>query len=199
MANRARTRLGVSLRGVIVVLVLTSHFLCAFGFPLPARSPVSDYRNRPFPCQSQACGCLTSEECWKGDCCCYTLEEKLAWADAREIEPPAHVRPMVEARKGSTAAIKNACCSEDKLTPDKQRFSAERRARRWVVGVFAQNCRGNGPASRVQMGPNVVLNTHSLATPDVGLSEKFIPHNERIKSIPIHPPTPPPRVLDGRS
>ncbi|MFO0823955.1 MAG: hypothetical protein U0792_12735 [Gemmataceae bacterium] len=59
---------------------------------------------------------MTATQCWKGDCCCFTLEEKLVWADAQGIQPPAHVRPMVEARRVSVQP-KKACCSHSEPEP----------------------------------------------------------------------------------
>lgn len=83
------------------------------GFPLWLTSkrhkPVTDVA---YPCQHRPCGCMTAAQCWRGDCCCFTLEEKLAWAEANGIEPPQHVRPMVEARRQQSAvAAKPSCCT----------------------------------------------------------------------------------------
>jgi len=85
-----------------VVLTLFSHLIVTLGFPLPVpNAAIAKDASRLFPCQNRPCGCLTADECWKGDCCCFTLEQKLAWAEANGREPPAHVRPLVEARKAS--------------------------------------------------------------------------------------------------
>ena len=41
----------------------------------------------PFPCQGHRCGCVSAEQCW-GHCCCFTPEQRLAWAAAnRSIRP----------------------------------------------------------------------------------------------------------------
>jgi hypothetical protein len=106
--------LGTRPRDVMAVLTLVSHLAVTFGLPLPSlsSSKLKD-GSRPFPCQNRPCGCLTADECWKGDCCCFTLEEKLAWAEANGIEPPEHVRPLVESRKGRQAKPKwKSCCAE---------------------------------------------------------------------------------------
>lgn len=96
-----------------MVLTLVSHLMVTFGFPMPSPSHKKPTDGVPYPCQSRPCGCLSSEECWKGDCCCFTLEEKLAWAEANGVEPPVHVRPLVESRKSRpTAPKKKSCCSE---------------------------------------------------------------------------------------
>ncbi|QDU64600.1 hypothetical protein Pan216_54900 [Planctomycetes bacterium Pan216] len=43
----------------------------------------------PYPCQYRRCGCSSSGQCWAGDCCCYSIEEKIAWAKANDVAVPA--------------------------------------------------------------------------------------------------------------
>jgi len=94
-------------------LAFVSHLVATFGFPLPFTPPKSKSSSVPFPCQLQPCGCLTSEQCWKGDCCCFTIEEKLDWAQRNGIEPPEHVRPLVASRKARLTPPKMpSCCAE---------------------------------------------------------------------------------------
>jgi hypothetical protein len=101
------------LRHVIVTLTLVSHLMATFGFPLPASGLRKPTDGVPYPCQSRPCGCLSSEQCWSGDCCCFTLEEKLAWAEANGIEPPEHVYQLVKAPKSPAATLTaKPCCSE---------------------------------------------------------------------------------------
>jgi hypothetical protein len=102
-------------RRALATVALVCHFFTAFGFPVPAPAAHNN-GGALFPCQDNPCGCPTAEQCWAGDCCCFTLEEKLAWAEANGIEPPAHVRPTIEARKSRPAPAlkrKKSCCSED--------------------------------------------------------------------------------------
>lgn len=100
------------LRNIIVMLTLVSHLMATFGFPVPTPSSRKSTDGVPYPCQSRPCGCLSSEQCWSGDCCCFTLQEKLAWAEAHGVEPPEHVRKWVELRKSPPATPKKSCCSE---------------------------------------------------------------------------------------
>jgi hypothetical protein len=86
---------GFRLRDVIVVLTLVSHLMLTFGIPLPAPSRKKPTDGVPYPCQSRPCGCVTAEQCWAGDCCCFSIEEKLAWAEANGVEPPEHVRRLL--------------------------------------------------------------------------------------------------------
>ena len=92
-----------------VLLTLVSHLMLTIGFPLSAPRCGRKDTSVPFPCQHRPCGCLTAEQCWRGDCCCFTLEEKLAWAEANGVEPPKHVRTQVAARRKCSLAPGQKC------------------------------------------------------------------------------------------
>jgi hypothetical protein len=50
---------------------------------------------QPFPCRNHPCGCQNAEQCWR-NCCCFTPEEKLAWAEVHGIVPPPYAeQPQV--------------------------------------------------------------------------------------------------------
>jgi hypothetical protein len=68
-------------------LALVAYLVAAVGVPLPA-FPHKD-SGQPFPCQNHACGCQTAEQCWR-HCCCFTPEERWAWAEAHHVTPPAY-------------------------------------------------------------------------------------------------------------
>src|SRR5688500_8738498 len=104
MRSRGGARHGVQPRGLVVALVLASHIFGTFGFPLiaPTGGKAQD-ASQPYPCQSRPCGCSSAEKCWEGDCRCFTLAQKLAWADANGVEPPEHVRPLVESSGAGSA------------------------------------------------------------------------------------------------
>lgn len=203
MRNRGTPGQGVRPRDALMALALLGHLFAALGVPLPgatARQAKAD--QQPFPCQGRPCGCLTAEECWRGDCCCFTLEEKLAWAEAAGIEPPAHVRPLVEARKKQrTHAAKSgdccsqkhcaadACCHEEKATEP----ASESQEVRWLVGAFTQKCRGEGPAGLVSLEPSVRPDStfDHLNEPE---RAGVVPDRPiRPFTAPRLPPTPPPR------
>lgn len=232
------------LRDVIVVLTLVSHLMITLGFPLPAPSRKSKDASQPFPCQSRPCGCLTADQCWKGDCCCFTIEEKLAWAEENGVEPPDHVRPLVESRKSRPSPPKKkSCCSEAEPTSEpsvsapptcctkqkpaatccsgKQACEAEPVAEcphcaakakpncckkkapsrtsesgvRWVVGIFAQKCRGEGPAGLFQLDPAVVPDLTPIHFPELERGDQAAPRSDRTMSLSHSPPTPPPKQI----
>ncbi|AWM39990.1 hypothetical protein GobsT_16090 [Gemmata obscuriglobus] len=231
-------RIGFGGRG-LAAAALVCHLLTTFGFPLPTPRKKGD--GTPYPCQTRPCGCLTSDECWKGDCCCFTLEEKLLWAEENGVEPPAHVRPLVESRQSQPAAPKKkkACCSEPEPAPapsccsklkaapacyaEKAPCEAEaardcascptksaavnrgpkpchetpapdRSGVRWVVGVYAQKCRGQGPAGLFLHDPSFVPDTPTVFA-DPPEPDRFpAPLSDRAVAVPHVPPTPPPRA-----
>ena len=230
-----------SRRRVLAVLALVAQVFAATGAPIPsARGKASA---TAFPCRDHPCGCATAERCWAGDCCCFTLEEKLAWAEANGVEPPAHVRPLVEARKPrpTPPKPKKACCSEpvapkanpapepsccDRMksssagsggarttgscceshteptvnvaeppTPrgEKKPVASTSSGVRWVAGIVAQKCRGEGPAGllKLELVISPLSNAWQVSAPE---PRTF----GRVPSIPVvcishTPPTPPPR------
>lgn len=228
-------------RATLVVLTLVSHLFATLGFPLPSPTrATSKESGRPFPCQSRPCGCRTYDECWAGDCCCFTLEEKLAWAAENGIEPPPHVRPLIEAREARLPHKKKSCCCSvadsggaaapaeagcnpkrdsnvprgrlpsrpeeqgsgnctdctDESSPTCRSEPNPCHARGpvcWVVGVFAQECRGVGPAGLFQVGPTTIVDCDSRLLPAPRPSGQIVDESDRAVFTPQCPPVPPPR------
>lgn len=241
MGECGRTGRGNRLRDAIVVLTLVGHLCVTFGYPSLPSTASHKNSSTPFPCQSRPCGCSTAEACWAGDCCCFTIEEKLTWAESNGVEPPAHVRPLVESRRSrpvqpkkkscctetepaaepsATAprtccemqAVAVTCCTEKPACEsapaadcrrcvanskpecrENKAPTADQPGVRWVVGLFAQKCRGEGPAGLFQLDPAVVpdLTPVFLAEPDRG--DHAAPRSERVASLTHVPPTRPPR------
>jgi hypothetical protein len=245
MVSWLRFARGFHRRDIILWLTLVSHLMVTFGFPLPAPSHKKPTDGVAYPCQSRPCGCLTSEQCWAGDCCCFTLEEKVAWADANGVNPPEHVRPLIESRRSRPAqpAKKKSCCSEaepavepsvsapssccekrkppatccsDKsaceITPDadcphcvakdkpnccEKKKSQTRESEsgvRWVAGIFAQKCRGEGPAGLFQLDPAVVADLTPITLDPPDRDRHPAPRSDRAVPVTHVPPTPPPRA-----
>jgi hypothetical protein len=235
MGNWLRFTIGFRRRDVVLWLTLCSHMMVTFGFPLPAPSRTKPTDGVAYPCQSRPCGCLTSEQCWAGDCCCFTLEEKVAWAEANGVTPPDHVRPLVESRRTRPApAKKKSCCSEAppapipstccqsrepavpaccgtapacEAKPDEDRPNCAAKPNgcekksppaagsgvRWVAGVFAQKCRGDGPAGLFQLDPTLAPDVTPVVLPEPDRDSHLPPRSERPSSLTHRPPARPPR------
>lgn len=121
--NRARYRGAV--RCCAVWFFLASYLVVATGVPLPVRAPVSLGTER-FPCMHGTCGCRTAEQCWRS-CCCMTLSQRLAWAKANGVTPPADILAMAKrmaddeksaepSKSGAagTPGVAASCCSQRK-------------------------------------------------------------------------------------
>jgi hypothetical protein len=95
-------------------ITLVAYFATAVGFPLGA-SP-RKIQGQPFPCQDHPCGCRTAEDCWR-HCCCYSPEERLAWAESHRVQPPPYAeRPSThgwhELRLRDRAEACSACSQQ---------------------------------------------------------------------------------------
>lgn len=187
---------GVRPRDVVVVVSLIGHVFATVGLPLPTPNQ-SQQNSQLYPCQDRPCGCGTAEECWAGDCCCFTLEEKIAWARARGIEPPERARRMAAERAEGTAKLCHVgkdCCSKHSDCPD---CSADSKppslSIRWVPVILAQKCRGEGPGALLKLHPVLrcdVQDDQPLLTPCVGVVR---PASFSPSVVETAPPTPPPR------
>jgi hypothetical protein len=128
----------------------------SLGVPLPV--PMLRHANELYPCAQCGCGCTDAETCWR-KCCCYTNEQKLAWAERHGVTPPGFVIAAA-ARERASASKHQACCesavchSTDCRRPCCahresasccQAASAPREtksSRSFVLGISALRCRG---------------------------------------------------------
>ena len=104
-----------SARAALVWLLCGAFVLSGLGF-LPSverlaalgRAGRGDER---YPCEGCACGCDTAEHCWT-QCCCHSLDERLAWAEAHGVALPRAVASMAFTRLQQRAreASLPACC-----------------------------------------------------------------------------------------
>ncbi len=73
-------------RRLLAAVMLSCYVVATFHFPLPVNRIVA--KGERFPCEAHACGCGSADQCWQS-CCCFSHEEKLAWAEAQGVTPPA--------------------------------------------------------------------------------------------------------------
>ena len=198
-------------RHILAAVLLVAHVFSATGAPVPVPHAANTRASQsPYPCRDHACGCLTAEQCWAGDCCCFTLEQKLEWADARGVEPPASARAAADARKATPPKKpKRPCCrGEDEAalpvaacsgpTCDREAVAVEDAADDtltvlWVAGVRAQKCRGEGPAGLLKLDPAVPPATAPVAP--LALEPDRFTRPASVPPVPIsqQPPARPPR------
>lgn len=186
------------------VLVLS---VCTTLIPLPSGEgpSVGKELSEPFPCQDRPCGCRSAEQCWK-KCCCFTQEQKLAWARRQRVSVPLIVleRPARRDLKTSFSSWElswktSSCC--DRRSP-RNRSTAETgseverdsSAKHFVIGVLVQQCQGAGLTWN-SLPWTVVPDPLTLI--DVGNptdeTPRFRPHLPA--EVCIAPPVPPPRQV----
>jgi hypothetical protein len=149
-------------------IALVGVVACSFAIPLPAS--VSKRQSRPFPCQGHPCGCVDADSCWR-ECCCFSLQEKLAWAESHGVLPPKFV--LAAAKRGAAGKATGcgrACChaaakhdrspnssSEHAASPTPRKSSA-------VVMIMALKCRGVHVSVSL-MPPSLPMRHDRLALP----------------------------------
>src|SRR5947209_2935483 len=131
---------------VTVGCALIAYAAAALGCPLPVASGPSS--SQPFPCQQHACGCRSAEACWK-HCCCFSAEEKLAWARTQQVEPPPYAEQPADLgwrtvrqrdRDEQEQACGQACC-QTKRDAKHSRRPGERSGS--GLGVNCPRCHGH--------------------------------------------------------
>ena len=83
--RRSRRSIAACGKAIGVGIMIVGYVAATFGYPLASSRKTRD--GRPFPCQFHLCGCETADECWD-HCCCYSVEQKLAWAAKFDVVPP---------------------------------------------------------------------------------------------------------------
>jgi hypothetical protein len=212
LLNRGgRTRLR---RGVVIGLLLVSQILTATGIPLPAVAAKD--RSVPYPCMNHPCGCTNAEQSWR-HCCCFTMQEKLAWAEANGVEPPEFVRaetsqtPAVpqESAEQKACGSGGCCCSKGqapdhsadcehckKKTPatdQKQKSPVPSGQKHWVVGAVALRCQGHDPFGLLVVSPALPPSAPFTLLHSPEVVEILRISYVRPESISQAPLTPPPR------
>lgn len=184
-------------------------YLCvATGVPLPVATSL---QHGLFPCSGGHCGCATAEQCWRG-CCCYTLEQRLAWAERNHVVPPDYVlaQARLDAAKFTRIArtchaASRSCCRPIALAsvPARGRCCARPHqghpvgANEADAGVIvlrdALRCSGRDSHAKVGIVSFVPL-TAATVLPVEPFSWRLVPERHRYSSATPEPPVPPPKI-----
>ncbi len=105
-----RHRRYASLRRMLVAAALGGFLAATVGIPVVVPSRNGKDRSQPYPCMDHACGCHSAEACWR-QCCCFTNQEKLAWAAEHHVRPPGYV--FAAAAKEKAVASHSSCCQRE--------------------------------------------------------------------------------------
>lgn len=199
----------------LVLLVMSVLMIFPIALPVSSRDVNVESEGKdlsaPFPCQNRPCGCQSAKQCWK-KCCCFTNAQKLAWAKAHRVQPPAFV---VEAAKREAphkaVAIQTSvektqvCCAtsgschtgparEKAATSSPDRGRKPGSKSKFVIGVQALQCQGIDQSvfgQLVSVEPPAV-SVFVLDSFDQG---EVVPPLRCAPLVPCdqEPPTPPPR------
>lgn len=184
-----------------------AYLMTALEIPLPAR--IHKVSTQPFPCQDHPCGCQTAEQCWS-HCCCFTPEERWAWAKDREIEPPSYAEKPVEksiargwnnikkrdrdnedtaANTCCQAKAQQSCCCNPVTDSSSKKSSSDNRFRNSMV-ISVWRCQGYStfwisagavlPIPPIKALPPIWSPPTSIALPDMKA--------DRVPSTPLDPP-----------
>ena len=167
----------------LVVLV------CVFAstIPLPIGIVVEAFQaGGAFPCQGCGCGCRTAEQCWT-TCCCYTPEQRQAWARNNGVKPPSYA--VLESAP-CKVPTKSNCCQQG--SQHAKCVSEEAPSSRWVVPAIAAKCHGKtADLSLLPWAVPASADEANLFVADV--VERFAIIDERGTQEDVQPPSPPPR------
>ena len=199
----------------LVLLVMSVLMIFPIALPTATRETNSAAEGKdlsePFPCQSRACGCRSAKQCWK-KCCCFTNAQKLAWAKAHRVQPPAFVAEAArQETRQEVATVRppaekaQACCTATgachaELTCKKSSDPSTCKTRKsepksnYVIGAQALQCQG--------IDQGVFGQLVSIEPPAVSVfvfhefdQGEVVPPLRCAPLIPCdqEPPTPPPR------
>jgi hypothetical protein len=197
-----RRRFWIALRYRLGVLgVCLAYLLAALEIPLPVF--VHKISSQPFPCQDHACGCQTAEQCWS-HCCCFSVEERWAWARVHNVEPPVYAeRPAdnsaaqgwntAKLRECDDTIAKCCCCAHKSAATAKGDCAPVGMSVKWVTAITAWGCRGY---STLWLSAGAVLPVPPLAawSPDNTPPSRICLPPVRADMVPFTPPDPPPRL-----
>ena len=198
-----------------VIGVCLAYLLTALDVPLPAF--VHKDSSQPFPCQDHPCGCRTAEQCWS-HCCCFTPEERWAWARSHGVEPPAYAEKPVDKsveepadQSWNTVKLRDreqqktkpatksccrersgrACCQTSSERPAKQ-SAGKSGGVRWGSVLAAWQCQGFGTLW-VSAGAVLPVAPPAAWSPDCPPPARFTLTDAHPSVLSAPPPSPPPR------
>jgi hypothetical protein len=147
-------------RSALALLLAVNHLLVATGLPVPLPARDTERSSREmFPCMNCSCGCRTAEQCWR-HCCCYTMTEKVAWAKAHGVTPPAFVVEAAarEAASAADADDHKPCCPDCHKKaaaapepPPRDDGQTDR-----IILLKVLECQGHGPFGLLAASPALI-------------------------------------------
>jgi hypothetical protein len=179
-------------RRPFVAAALLSYLFASGGLPVPSTTGGKDQRHA-FICQDHACGCVSAEQCWNA-CCCFSLDERIAWAAQHNAPPPAGIEPILASSRAAQ------CCDSSvgaqHCGPPSQQERHAPRAGSGVKLSFGFNvlrCRGLS-TEWITIGAVEAPPPRVAWSPDATVIERIASHSDWLLRATLTPPVPPPRA-----
>jgi hypothetical protein len=195
-------------------VTLFAYLVAALGLPLPAASSFPKDHGQPFPCQDHPCGCKTAEQCWS-HCCCFSPEERFAWAREHNVQPPSYAekpsghgwhsprqrdltkkpccssqsRPQSE--QPSCCPNHRPCCESGSGEQGNRKAPTKtKKAKGWVLGVMALQCQGHSTlwasaGTVLPPGPPLTWNPWPVLLDRLAHADEFASNHS---IVPLEPP-----------
>jgi hypothetical protein len=198
-------------RRLVVAMSLVAYLITACGIPLPisTASAVNASGPKAYPCQGGSCGCRSAQQCWRS-CCCHSPGERMAWAKAHGIRPPAELLVAVAesqparsccqqrlAHVANHSAHGKACCTARAVKgshgASKIASTPKTNHSKPVYGFSALKCQGlaqHWVTSGAVASPPACVAVNQHQAPSGWIATASAPHLLSFDS----PPVPPPRL-----
>ena len=92
-------------RRLLAWMLIAQQLFVGTGIALPCSVAAAGSTER-YPCEKCGCGCRSAEQCW-AQCCCFTNQQKIAWARQHGVAVPEFV--VAAAKREAAAAEKPKC------------------------------------------------------------------------------------------
>jgi hypothetical protein len=182
-------------RHLLGSVTLLAYLLVTFGYPLMLGR--SGKAGPAYPCQFRPCGCLTAEECWAGDCCCFTLQEKITWADTQGVTVPQTAREKADRHKTQRSTCCEAgaagdCCSQSPTDCCAHTEGPSLPSTlSWQCVLSARKCRGEGSHAVSPLSwqyVEVLDDGYAIVVVQDRLADVAQKRVERLEAPPLPPP-----------
>jgi len=188
MSSRQAIRRSLAASKLLLVWVaMVAYCASAIGVAIPMPVAVPKASGESFPCQHHHCGCHSAEQC-RRSCCCFSPEQKLAWARANGVSE--HAILGGDAQVASTKSRGKSCCQKGGHSASKH---SKDDATPWVHLISAAKCQGIATLW-ITIGVALPPSQGDTCTSIVLLpSETITPMDNAWSSTSFPPPVPPPR------
>jgi hypothetical protein len=122
---------------LLVWVAMLAYCASAIGVAIPLPATAKKDSGEAFPCQHHRCGCHSAEQC-RRSCCCFSPEQKIAWARANGASDQAVVEGT--ATLASAGSKGKSCCHKGGHDPGSKGTKDD--STPWLHTISAAKCQG---------------------------------------------------------